>query len=65
MFSIGEFSQLGQMWVRILRHYDTIGLLRPAHVDPDKGGCDSWVTEPQMTVTRTATRAATRTRSPR
>ncbi|MEV4529496.1 MerR family transcriptional regulator [Streptosporangium sp. NPDC049304] len=37
MFSIGEFSQLGQVSVRMLRHYDAIGLLRPAHVAPDSG----------------------------
>ncbi|MFF3441249.1 MerR family transcriptional regulator [Streptosporangium sp. NPDC002721] len=37
MFSIGAFSQLGQVSVRVLRHYDAIGLLRPAHVDPGSG----------------------------
>ena len=35
MFSIGEFSRLGGVSVRTLRHYDEIGLLRPATVDPD------------------------------
>ncbi|MEV4381737.1 MerR family transcriptional regulator [Streptosporangium sp. NPDC049644] len=34
MFSIGEFAQLGRVSVRMLRHYDAIGLLQPAHVDP-------------------------------
>ncbi len=34
MFRIGEFSQLGQVSVRMLRHYDELGLLKPAHVDP-------------------------------
>lgn len=34
MFKIGEFSQLGQVSVRMLRHYDQLGLLKPAHVDP-------------------------------
>jgi DNA-binding transcriptional MerR regulator len=33
MISIGDFSQLGQVSVRTLRHYDELGLLKPAHVD--------------------------------
>lgn len=33
MLSIGDFSQLGQVSVRTLRHYDELGLLKPAHVD--------------------------------
>jgi DNA-binding transcriptional MerR regulator/effector-binding domain-containing protein len=37
MFSIGEFARLGAVSVRTLRHYDEIGLLRPARVDPDTG----------------------------
>jgi len=37
MFSIGEFARLGGVSVRTLRHYDEIGLLRPATVDPDTG----------------------------
>jgi DNA-binding transcriptional MerR regulator len=37
MFSIGEFARLGGVSVRALRHYDEIGLLRPATVDPDTG----------------------------
>ncbi|MFC7649196.1 helix-turn-helix domain-containing protein [Streptosporangium lutulentum] len=37
MFSIGEFAQLGRVSVRMLRHYDAIGLLQPAHVDPASG----------------------------
>ncbi|GAA3718976.1 MerR family transcriptional regulator [Nonomuraea antimicrobica] len=37
MFSIGEFARLGLVSVRMLRHYDAIGLLRPAHVDPVTG----------------------------
>ena len=37
MFSIGEFAGLGRVSVRMLRHYDAIGLLRPAHVDPHSG----------------------------
>jgi DNA-binding transcriptional MerR regulator len=37
MFSIGEFAGLGRVSVRMLRHYDAIGLIRPAHVDPHSG----------------------------
>jgi DNA-binding transcriptional MerR regulator/effector-binding domain-containing protein len=37
MFSIGDFAGLGRVSVRMLRHYDAIGLLRPAHVDPHNG----------------------------
>jgi DNA-binding transcriptional MerR regulator len=33
MFSIGDFAGYGRVSVRMLRHYDAIGLLRPAHVD--------------------------------
>jgi DNA-binding transcriptional MerR regulator/effector-binding domain-containing protein len=34
MFGIGDFAALGRVSVRMLRHYDAIGLLRPARVDP-------------------------------
>ena len=34
MFSIGEFARHGRISVRMLRHYDAIGLLQPAFVDP-------------------------------
>ena len=37
MFSIGDFANLGRVSVRMLRHYDAIGLLRPARVDPATG----------------------------
>ncbi|MEV0380064.1 MerR family transcriptional regulator [Nonomuraea sp. NPDC050643] len=37
MFGIGDFARLGLVSVRMLRHYDAIGLLRPAHVDPVSG----------------------------
>ena len=37
MFSIGEFSKLGRVTVDTLRHYDTLGLLKPAKVDPFTG----------------------------
>lgn len=31
---IGDFARLGQVSVRMLRNYDELGLLVPAHVDP-------------------------------
>lgn len=37
MLSIGEFASIGRVSVRMLRHYDAIGLLRPARVDPNTG----------------------------
>ena len=37
MFSIGDFARLGLVSVRMLRHYDGIGLLAPAHVDDSTG----------------------------
>lgn len=33
MFKIGDFSRLGQVSVRMLRHYDKLGLLKPSHTD--------------------------------
>ncbi|MFB8005899.1 MerR family transcriptional regulator [Nocardia sp. NPDC056000] len=33
MFSIGDFARHGRISVRMLRHYDAIGLLRPDRVD--------------------------------
>ncbi|GAB3480005.1 MerR family transcriptional regulator [Amycolatopsis cihanbeyliensis] len=37
MFSIGDFARHGRVSVRMLRHYDRLGLLRPAQVDPSTG----------------------------
>ena len=37
MFSIGDFARHGRVSVRMLRHYDAIGLLRPAAVDRATG----------------------------
>lgn len=37
MFKIGEFSKVSQVSIRSLRHYDEIGLLKPAHTDPFSG----------------------------
>ncbi|QIG40155.1 MerR family transcriptional regulator [Microbacterium sp. 4R-513] len=37
MYTIGEFASFGRVSVRMLRHYDAIGLLKPARVDPYSG----------------------------
>ncbi|MGH3481701.1 MAG: MerR family transcriptional regulator [Nocardioidaceae bacterium] len=37
MFTIGDFASYGRVSVRMLRHYDAIGLLPPAQVDPATG----------------------------
>lgn len=37
MLTIGEFSHLGHVSARMLRHYDMLGLLRPAHVGGENG----------------------------
>lgn len=37
MLKIGEFSRLSRVSIRMLRHYDEIGLLRPAQLDAQTG----------------------------
>lgn len=37
MIGIGEFARLGRVPVRMLRHYDALGLLSPEHTDPHSG----------------------------
>ena len=37
MFKIGDFSRLGQVSVRMLRHYDKLGLLTPNQIDQYTG----------------------------
>jgi DNA-binding transcriptional MerR regulator/effector-binding domain-containing protein len=37
MLRIGEFSRRGRVSVKALRHYEAIGLLKPAHVDATTG----------------------------
>ena len=37
MLRIGQFSRRGRVSVKALRHYEAIGLLRPAHVDAATG----------------------------
>jgi Predicted transcriptional regulators len=37
MFKIGDFSRLTRVSVRMLRHYDEIGLLKPLSIDSFTG----------------------------
>lgn len=37
LLPIGRFSQVSRLTVKALRHYDELGLLHPAMVDPDSG----------------------------
>ncbi len=37
MLRIGDFAHLARVSTRVLRHYDRIGLLTPAHVDANTG----------------------------
>ena len=37
MLRIGEFSKLSRVSIRMLRHYDDIGLLKPALIDDFTG----------------------------
>lgn len=37
MFRIGEFSRIARVTIDTLRHYDALGLLKPANVDPLTG----------------------------
>lgn len=37
LLSIGEFARLTHLSVKALRHYDDVGLLTPAEVDPSSG----------------------------
>ena len=37
MFRIGDFSRIARVSARLLRFYDEIGLLAPAHADPHSG----------------------------
>lgn len=37
MFTVGEFATLARVSKRLLRYYDEIGLLKPAHIDAASG----------------------------
>ena len=39
MLKIGDFSKLSRVSIRMLRHYDEIGLLAPGKVDAFTGYC--------------------------
>lgn len=37
MLSIGQFSKICMVTVKTLRHYDSVGLLRPCRVNKENG----------------------------
>ena len=37
LMTIGRFARITGLTVKALRHYDEVGLLRPAAVDPETG----------------------------
>src|SRR5690349_12909601 len=37
LLTIGEFSRATHLSVKALRHYDDVGLLQPADIDPSSG----------------------------
>lgn len=37
MLKIGHFAQIGQVTVKTLHHYDRLGILKPARIDPENG----------------------------
>lgn len=37
MLKIGDFARIGQVSIKALRLYDTLGLLNPAHIHPESG----------------------------
>ncbi|MGN0778358.1 MAG: MerR family transcriptional regulator [Aristaeellaceae bacterium] len=37
MLKIGDFSKLSRVSIRMLRHYDELGLLKPVRIDPESG----------------------------
>lgn len=51
MFTIGDFARHGRVSVRVLRHDDALGLLRPAHVDP-VNGCRFYEAAPLIRLNR-------------
>ena len=54
MLRIGEFSKLSRVSIRMLRHYDDIGLLKPAEIDHFTGY--RYYREEQLFVDRKSTR---------
>lgn len=37
LYPIGQFSKIGKVSTKMLRHYDKIGLLKPGYTNPDTG----------------------------
>lgn len=37
LYKIGVFSQMNKITIKTLRHYDEIGLLKPAYIDNNNG----------------------------
>jgi DNA-binding transcriptional MerR regulator/effector-binding domain-containing protein len=37
LLKIGDFARIGQVSIKALRHYDALGLLRPAHIHLESG----------------------------
>jgi DNA-binding transcriptional MerR regulator len=37
LLKIGDFARIGQISIKALRHYDALGLLRPAHIHLESG----------------------------
>jgi len=35
MYTIGQFSKIGNVSTKMLRHYDKIGLIKPTFVNPE------------------------------
>lgn len=53
MFKIGEFAKLSGVTVKTLRHYDKVGLLKPARVD-EETGYRFYLAEQLLTIRRIA-----------
>jgi len=53
MFKIGAFAKLSGVTVKTLRHYDELGLLKPAHVD-EQSGYRFYTAEQLLTIRRIA-----------
>lgn len=48
MLKIGDFSKLSRISIRMLRHYDEIGLIQPRMTDPASGY--RYYSEEQLTI---------------
>ncbi|GBF75981.1 MerR family transcriptional regulator [Paenibacillus sp. 598K] len=53
MIKIGAFAELGGVTIKTLRHYDKIGLLKPAHID-DESGYRYYTADQLLTIRRIA-----------